>query len=65
MVNDSMNLLGDYLPRKAPSTLVKRANSMVFFHTTLQQLGFSGLLVSLTCTGSLRRCIHLVTALAV
>ena len=40
MVNDSMNLLGDYLPRKAPSTLVKRANSMAFFHTTLQQLGF-------------------------
>ena len=39
-VNESMNLLGDYLSGKAPSTLVKRANSMVFLHTTLQQLGF-------------------------
>ena len=39
-VNESMNLLGDYLSGKAPSTLVKRANSMVFVHTTLQQLGF-------------------------
>ena len=39
-VNDSMNLLGDYLTGKAPATLLKRANSMVFLHTTLQQLGF-------------------------
>ena len=35
-----MNRLGDYLSRKAPSTLVKRANSMVFLCTTLQQLVF-------------------------
>ena len=29
-VTESMNLLGDYLTGKAPATLLKRANSMVF-----------------------------------
>ena len=39
-VDDSMMLLGDYLTGKAPSTLVKRANSLIFLQTTLQQLGY-------------------------
>ena len=39
-VDDAMMLLGDYLTGKAPSTLVKRANSLIFLQSTLLQLGY-------------------------
>ena len=39
-MTESMNLLGFYLTVKAPATLPKRANCMVFLQTTLQQLVF-------------------------
>ena len=39
-IDESMGLLGDYLSGKAPATLVKRANSMVFLHNKLHDLGY-------------------------
>ena len=34
-----LELLGDYLTGKAPATLVKRANSLIFMQNMLNQLG--------------------------
>ena len=38
--SEGLELLGDYMTGKSPSTLVKRANSLIFMQNMLQQLGY-------------------------
>ena len=38
--SEGLELLGDYLTGKAPATLVKRANSLIFMQNMLNQLGY-------------------------
>ena len=38
--SDGLEMLSDYLTGKAPSTLIKRANSRIFMQNMLNQLGY-------------------------
>ena len=65
-VNESMNLLGGLFVRESTiDTCETGKQHGLFTHYFATVRIFSGLLASLTCTESLRRCIHRVTALAV